>query len=117
MAGMTSETTHEIRLLAVYGSLAPGEVNHGQLAAVKGTWSFGTLRGRLTDAGWGATIGYPGLVLDPTAETLRVQVFESADLIAHLPRLDEFEGPGYRRVVTEVLTDSGALQAWVYVVD
>ena len=113
---MAPKPPSEILRLAVYGSLARGKVNHNQLAALRGTWSPGTLRGRLTDAGWGATIGFPGLVLDPTAESLGVQVFESADLAEHWPRLDVFEGPGYRRVLTEICTESGVRQAWVYVV-
>jgi hypothetical protein len=39
------------------------------------------------------------------------QVFESTDLPAHRPRLDEFEGHGYERVVTTVHTYAGDVDA------
>ena len=51
--------------LVVYGTLAPGRPNHSQLTGLDGRWSPGQLRGRLVDAGWGASLGYPGLVLGP----------------------------------------------------
>lgn len=101
--------------LVVYGTLAPGRPNHGQLAGLDGRWSRGQLRGRLVDAGWGASLGYPALVLDPHADVIDVQVFESADLPPHWSRLDEFEGPGYRRVVTKVRLATGEVAASVYV--
>lgn len=63
------------------------------------------------DARWGAALGYPALVLDPTGPAVAAQVFESTDLPAHWPRLDEFEGPGYERVVTTVHTDAGDVDA------
>lgn len=101
--------------LATYGTLAPGRVNHHRLAGLKGQWRQGTVRGRLTDAGWGAALGYPGLVLDPSGLAVEVHLFESADLPDHWPHLDAFEGTGYRRVVTQVLTADGERDAWIYV--
>ncbi|MGC4054535.1 MAG: gamma-glutamylcyclotransferase [Paludibaculum sp.] len=101
--------------LAVYGSLAPGEVNHHQLSALAGAWRRGTVRGYRRSAGWGSALGFPGLVLDPAGPEVGVQVFESAELPRHWTRLDEFEGEGYRRVVTEVKTAGGELAAWIYV--
>ncbi len=106
----------EIRL-ATYGTLAPGRVNNGQLAELKGVWLKGTVRGQLLEAGWGADLGYPGLILDPSGPVVDVQVFESADLPDHWARLDVFEGPGYRRVVTQVETSKGILDAFIYVID
>jgi gamma-glutamylcyclotransferase (GGCT)/AIG2-like uncharacterized protein YtfP len=44
-----------------------------------------------------------------------VHVFEAADLPGHWARLDEFEGAGYRRVVTQVSTAEGEMPAWIYV--
>jgi gamma-glutamylcyclotransferase (GGCT)/AIG2-like uncharacterized protein YtfP len=101
--------------LAVYGSLAPGEVNHHELAALNGRWVQGTVQGKRIDAGWGAGLGFPGLILDPSGPSVAVHVFESPDLPDHWSRLDEFEGPGYRRVVTIVRTVDGDLSAYVYV--
>ena len=102
---------------ATYGTLAPGRVNHHQLAGLKGRWWRGTVRGRLVEAGWGAALGYPGLVLDRLGSDVEVHLFESPELPDHWCRLDAFEGPGYRRVVTQVCTADGALDAWIYVVD
>ena len=102
--------------LATYGTLAPGRVNHHRLAGLEGRWQKGTVRGRLVDAGWGAALGYPGLVLDPLGALVEVDLFESADLPDHWPRLDAFEGAGYQRVVTPVRTADGDLDAWIYVI-
>jgi gamma-glutamylcyclotransferase (GGCT)/AIG2-like uncharacterized protein YtfP len=101
---------------ATYGTLAPGRVNYQHLAGLKGRWQKGTVRGRLVDAGWGAALGYPGLVLDPLGPVVEVYLFESLELPDHWSRLDEFEGTGYRRVITQVRTADGELNAWIYVI-
>ncbi|WP_191061559.1 gamma-glutamylcyclotransferase family protein [Geminicoccus harenae] len=101
--------------LATYGSLAPGEVNHHQLAGLAGRWMGGTVRGRLMEAGWGAALGFPGLVLDPDGQEVPVHLFHSPELPGHWPRLDAFEGNGYRRVVAQVDTADGPVEAWIYV--
>ena len=101
--------------LATYGTLAPGKPNHHQLAALKGRWSRGRVRGKLVEAGWGASLGYPGLVLDPDGAEVDVQLFQSDDLPEHWPRLDAFEGDGYQRVIASVLTVDGEIDAYIYV--
>jgi gamma-glutamylcyclotransferase (GGCT)/AIG2-like uncharacterized protein YtfP len=102
--------------LATYGSLSPGQVNHAQLAGLRGRWGRGTVRGTLMDRGWASGLGYPGLILDASGPAVEVQVFESSDLPAHWARLDEFEGPGYRRVVTQVRMAEGDVRAHIYVI-
>jgi gamma-glutamylcyclotransferase (GGCT)/AIG2-like uncharacterized protein YtfP len=103
--------------LAVYGTLAPGRSNHGQLAGLNGVWSHGTVRGTLHQAGWGAGEGYPGLTLDPEGAEVAVQVFTSSDLPAHWARLDAFEGTDYRRVaVTVIGPDGDAVETFIYAV-
>jgi pimeloyl-ACP methyl ester carboxylesterase len=57
-------------------------------------------------------IGRSGIAWDD--ELCRLP-FESDDLPANWPRLDDFEGPGYRRVVATVLTADGDLPACMYV--
>jgi gamma-glutamylcyclotransferase (GGCT)/AIG2-like uncharacterized protein YtfP len=114
--GMADRDNGADQRLAVYGSLAPGRANHHQLADLKGYWREGTVRGRLVDAGWGAALGFPGLILDQSSPQVHVFLFESADLPKHWPRLDEFEGAGYRRVVTAVGTPDGEVAACIYVV-
>ena len=118
---MPDKTNADTRL-ATYGTLAPGRMNHQQLAALSGRWLEGTVTGRLVEAGWGAKLGYPGLVLDlggldPAAGAVAVHLFESSELPGHWPRLDSFEGDGYRRVVAPVATGEGSLAAWIYVID
>jgi gamma-glutamylcyclotransferase (GGCT)/AIG2-like uncharacterized protein YtfP len=98
----------ETRLVA-YGTLRPGRPNHGQLSDLPGRWLTGRLRGTLVEAGWGATLGYPALMLDGDGPVLDVAVFESQALPQHWDRLDAFEGPGYRRVTVDVATAEGAL--------
>jgi len=102
--------------LAVYGSLAPGRPNHHQLAALRGDWRTGKVRGRLVEKGWGAALGYPGLVLDAAGDEIAVQLFESAGLSEHWNRLDAFEGDGYRRVVVSVQTEAGPVDAFIYII-
>ena len=104
-----------IRRLAVYGTLAPGRPNHHQLSGLSGRWVEGTVRGQLLEEGWGAEVGYPGIVLDRDGPTVGVQLFESSDLPDHWTRLDEFEGSAYRRTVTTVSTAEGDLLASIYV--
>jgi gamma-glutamylcyclotransferase (GGCT)/AIG2-like uncharacterized protein YtfP len=101
--------------LATYGSLAPGRPNHHHVAGLGGGWFPGEVSGRLVEAGWGASLGYPALVLDPDGSPIDVQVLESDDLPAHWSRLDDFEGPGYERVLTTVHTATGDVEAYVYV--
>ncbi len=99
--------------LVTYGTLAPGQVNHGQLAALDGTWSTGTVRGRLLKEGWGAAHDCPGIVLGD-GEDIEVSIFESEDLPAHWPRLDAFEGDEYRRVRVQVTTGQGDVEGYIY---
>ena len=101
--------------LATYGSLAPGGPNHHQLDGLEGRWLDGHVYGRLVDAGWGAGLGYPALILDPNGSAIHVQIFESADLPDNWSRLDDFEGPGYQRVVTKVRTSAVDIDASIYV--
>ncbi len=97
--------------LAVYGTLAPGASNAAVLAGIDGAWRAGTIAGRRHEDGWH---GYPGVVLGGDGR-VPVEVLTSPALAAHLDRLDRFEGPGYRRVVTTVLLDDGdEVDAWVY---
>ena len=101
--------------LATYGTLGPGKPNHHHLSMIDGNWSTGSVRGFLHEAGWGADLGFPAIVLDPTGPEVSVDVLESEQLSEHLERLDDFEGLGYARVLTEVTTSSGKVEAFIYV--
>ena len=109
-------STSETERLFVYGSLQPGGPNEHVLAAIGGRWQHATVRGRLVEAGWGATMGYPALVLDAAGELIEGQVFSSTGLAAHWADLDRFEGRDYARVVAQVALRSGEhVDANVYV--
>jgi len=115
MATLSSKKSADT-CLATYGTLAPGRPNHNQLTDLEGNWRRGTVRGKLVEVGWGAELGFPGLVLDPSGNIIEVYIFESLDLPDHWRRLDEFEGAGYRRAVTLVSTSDGDRDASIYVV-
>jgi len=101
--------------LFVYGTLAPGRSNAHVLAEVPGTWEPATVTGTLLPEGWGAAAGYPGLILDAQGGRVAGFVFASDALAGHWPRLDEFEGDGYERVLTTATrADGTTVDAYVY---
>ena len=114
-AGAQTGTGGPDTRFATYGTLAPGRPNHGQLTGLSGRWLVGQVRGSLVQEGWGAELGYPGLILETGGPLVEVDVFESSALPDHWHRLDAFEGPGYRRVTTDVSTAEGILAASIYV--
>ena len=102
--------------LFVYGTLCPGRPNEHILKNIGGTWQQGSVRGVLHNEGWGATMGYPALILDENGERVQGYVFSSDKLSAHWAGLDEFEGEAYERVLTTVeLQDKTTLEAFIYV--
>ena len=102
--------------LFVYGSLQPGGPNEHVLSGVDGRWQRASVRGRLVQEGWGADLGYPGLVLDDAADAVPGSVLSSEELTAKWPDLDDFEGEGYERVSARVQTESGeTVTAQLYV--
>ena len=95
--------------LAVYGSLAPGESNHGIIEDLAGTWTAGVVRGDLLRHGWGTQVGFPGMIWDAkSTNRINVQVLTSKDLPAHWDRLDDFEGEDYLRILVPVEGLAGA---------
>ena len=100
--------------LAVYGTLQPGGPNAHLLDQLEGLWVAGHVRGELRDAGWGAGVGYPGIRLDNDAVPVSVMVLESSALDDEWQRLDDFEGPEYRRVLCNVEITSGVIEAYIY---
>lgn len=107
-------TTHR---LFVYGSLQPGGPNEHVLTDIGGEFAPAVIQGRLVEQGWGAALGYPGLVLgQDNKDEIRGHVFTSPHLPQHWATLDEFEGAEYSRLVSTVtLTDGECVDAWVYV--
>jgi gamma-glutamylcyclotransferase (GGCT)/AIG2-like uncharacterized protein YtfP len=85
--------------LFVYGTLAPDRPNEHVLAGVPGTWKPAIVKGTLRQQGWGAALGYPGIVLHEAGDDVHGFIFSSAELTRHWSRLDEFEGEGSDRVL------------------
>ncbi|GAA4261020.1 gamma-glutamylcyclotransferase family protein [Dietzia aurantiaca] len=113
-AGLQQEETPMPEHLFVYGILAPGRPNAHVLAEVPGTWRPATISGSLYERGWGASHGFPGIVLGSGGEVAGF-VFSSDDLVEQWTLLDELEGDEYSRVTVEArLDEGGAVAAQVY---
>ncbi|HWM15896.1 MAG TPA: gamma-glutamylcyclotransferase family protein [Microbacterium sp.] len=102
--------------LFVYGSLAPGRANEHVLADVDGIWELATVAGELRHHGWGADIGFPGIVLGASSHAaVDGFLFSSEQLGDQWERLDAFEGEEYERVVAEVTRrDGSTIDAHIY---
>lgn len=99
----------------IYGTLQPGGPNHHVMQAINGTWHKAHIRGTLKQDGWGADMGYPGLVLDPAADKIEGYVFQSDNLSEKWSELDAFEGDGYQRVLTQATLETGdVVETYVY---
>ena len=104
-----------IERLFVYGTLAPGQPNEHVLREIGGTWEPATVTGTLHSEGWGATMGYPAIILSECGDEVEGFLFSSEKLSEHWSRLDEFEGEAYERVLTVArLRDSSTADAYVY---
>ncbi|MDW3217051.1 MAG: gamma-glutamylcyclotransferase family protein [Acidimicrobiales bacterium] len=113
---MTEPTEH----LATYGTLMPGEENHWVVRGIAGTWTNGTVAGWTYPIGFGPAEGYPGFTADPAGPAVEVAVLtcEAGRLAKHWREIDEFEGPGYRRMEIDVVMEGGeTARAWIYETD
>ncbi|HXV90820.1 MAG TPA: gamma-glutamylcyclotransferase family protein [Gemmatimonadales bacterium] len=99
------------RRLAVYGSLAPGEVNHHAIADLPGTWEDAIVTGVLQPPEPGSTSHFPALRWRAGGPPVAARLFVSDALPAQWGRLDAFEGTAYRRILVPVHSESGALIA------
>ena len=98
--------------LAVYGTLAPGRENHHLLEGAGGGWREDVfVEGDLHPLGWGAAKGFPALRCRAGGPRVRAWLLQAEKLPALWPMLDEFEGPGYCRVLVPVLDPEGKLVA------
>ncbi|KQN51906.1 hypothetical protein ASE93_01735 [Serratia sp. Leaf50] len=95
--------------LFVYGTLGPNRPNAHILERIGGTWQEGYVLGTLLNKGWGADMGYPGIVLNNSGEQVNGYIFTSNHLAEHWDILDKFEGDGYERVPVEVMTQDGSV--------
>ncbi len=101
--------------LFVYGTLSPGKEYHHIVKDIPGVWQPASLRGQLFEAGWGASMGCPGIIPSETGEPVDGFVLESDELFEHWSTLDDFEGEGYERVPVIVdLGNGSTVDAYVY---
>ena len=101
--------------LFVYGTLGLGRPNEHVLSAIGGTWKEASVNGFLKPQGWGAEMGYPGIVLDDAGDEIKGHLFCSDQLDHHWDKLDDFEGAEYKRVLTKVRTKDKAVEAYIYI--
>lgn len=93
--------------LFVYGTLGPGRPNAHILENIGGSWQKGNVGGSLQEKGWGAEMGYPGIVLDDSGNRVEGFLFSSENLAKQWDLLDKFEGDEYERVPVDVVTEEG----------
>jgi len=102
--------------LFVYGTLMPNCPNGHVLENIVGKFVPATVRGYLKDAGWSASMGYPGIKLDEDGDTVHGYLFYSNNLINHWENLDEFEGDEFERhEVTVERYDELDVDTFIYV--
>ena len=101
--------------LFVYGTLMPNCPNAYFLENIVGKFIPATVQGKLVDAGWSASMGYPGIRLDKKRDTIHGFLFYSSNLINHWDSLDEFEGEEFVRTsVTVERYDELDVDTYIY---
>lgn len=75
----------------------PNCPNGHVLENIVGKFVPATVKGKLIDAGWSASMGYPGIRLDMGNDTVHGYLFYSDNLLNHWAFLDEFEGEEFER--------------------
>ncbi|MGB7403607.1 gamma-glutamylcyclotransferase [Arcobacter sp. KX21116] len=101
--------------LFVYGTLMPNCPNAHVLEKIVGKFVPATVKGFLVDAGWSASMGYPGIRLDANGDTVHGFLFTSSNLINHWDYLDDFEGNEFVRTpVTVERYDELEVDTYIY---
>ena len=101
------------RKLVAYGTLAPGNVNHGELSDIPGSWVDCLVNGRIDEIN--------GLLFFdwmPSGPPIESWLFTSTMLPDSWYRLDKFEGFVYKRILIPVIgaiRSQGIFLANIYV--
>src|SRR5512138_1610394 len=93
--------------LAIYGTLAPGKVNHHHIADLGGTWHDAAMRGRLDRVPCGIHEGLPAIVVGPEEPLHPVKLLVCDALPANWPRLDAFEDAEKQRLLVPLEGEGG----------
>lgn len=104
-AARTREEDDASCRLAVYGSLIPGGSNHHIVEPLGGEWTQGFVIGELLATGWAASLGYKAFRPRADGARIAVHMLTSPRLRDDWPRLDAFEGPGYIRILVDVMQE------------
>lgn len=108
------------RSLIIYGTLAPGKPNHKIITHIKGEWKSATIKGKLENEGWGAAMGFFGFkhTTPEEATVIDCWVLISDELVANWKMLDDFEGAGYKRILTSyTLNNNETGVGYIYAVN
>ena len=84
-----------VERLFVYGTLGPNRPNEYILKNIGGTFVNASVIGFLYEKGWGAKMGYPGIILDSKGKKVEGFLFSSNKISEHWAELDAFEGEAY----------------------
>ncbi len=102
--------------LFVYGTLMPNCPNGHVLENIVGKFLPATVTGELIGAGWSASMGYPGIKLDPEGDTVHGYLFYSHNLCDNWDYLDAFEGEEFVRTEVSVERyDELDIDTYIYV--
>ncbi|HEY9549914.1 MAG TPA: gamma-glutamylcyclotransferase family protein [Kiloniellaceae bacterium] len=93
--------------LAIYGTLAPGKVNHHHIAGLGGAWQDAAVRGSLGRVPCGIHEGLPAMLLDPASPLQPLKLLTCEGLPAAWPRLDAFEGEEMQRLLVPLEREGG----------
>jgi gamma-glutamylcyclotransferase (GGCT)/AIG2-like uncharacterized protein YtfP len=94
--------------LVVYGTLAPGRVNHNVVVHIVGTWRDDVyVEGQFVNSGWAVEFGYPMIYWKPGGTHVASYLLTSEVLPAYWRALDRFEGSEYCRILIPVFDQHG----------
>lgn len=89
--------------LAVYGTLAPGGVNHSLLDGCPGIWMDARICGRIAERS-----GLPYFFWDIHGDPIEIKILESEKLVKQKwKELDRLEGDAYQRIWAIASTQNG----------
>lgn len=94
----------------VYGTLAPGEINHSIILDIQGHWEDCKIIGELDKSK-----SIPYFNWNPKGQLIDAKLFSTAELPDCWKRIDRFEGEQYRRLLIPVLRERGIAIANCYV--
>jgi gamma-glutamylcyclotransferase (GGCT)/AIG2-like uncharacterized protein YtfP len=98
--------------LAIYGTLAPGKVNHHHIADLGGAWRDAAVRGSLGRVPCGIHEGLPAIVVGPDQPLHPVKLLASEALPGAWGRLDAFEGEEMQRLLVPLEGEGGVVNIY-----